>query len=266
MKFYGLFHQACGVLCALTLALALTPAVAGAQTTGGGFFSRLNDLDSKDWFVSNFRIKNPSFRTGWSRSAVWSNPADGALILSLSPTVSGANKDFVGGEVQRRQPTSYGHYEIVMTAARGEGVISSFFTYTGPYFGNPHDEIDFEFLGRDTTKVWVNRFVGGKKLPGQWLDLGFDASEDPHLYSFDWQPDSLTWSVDGRELLRVTADEVDIPALPQKIYINIWGGAEGQRNWSGVAPRAARAQARYYCMSYRPLGASTRRCSDLPGW
>ena len=41
--------------------------------------------------------------------------------------------------------TGYGRYEVVMTAAKGNGIISSFFTYTGPYFGDPHDEIDFEF-------------------------------------------------------------------------------------------------------------------------
>src|SRR6056297_2922029 len=91
-------------------------------------------------------------------------------------------QDFVGAEVQRSRRTHFGHYEVVMRAARGHGVISSFFTYTGPYFGDPHEEIDFEFLGRDPTKVWLNRFYDGEKLPGQWIELGFDASEAPHLY------------------------------------------------------------------------------------
>jgi len=264
MIFYSFFRQWRAGLCALGIAMAIYPAKVTPQTPDAGFRSQLDDLNPKDWYVSAYKIKKPSFRTLWSRDAVRFDPEDGALVLTLSPALPGTGKYFMGGEVQRRKPTFYGQYEVVMTAARGKGVISSFFTYTGPYFKAPHYEIDFEFLGRDTTKVWVNWFVDGKKLPGQWFDLGFDAAEGPHLYSFDWQPDSLSWKADGRELLRVTSDEMDIPSIPQKIYFNIWGGGEEQRKWSGTAPDNTRASARYYCVSYRPPGADTARCSDLP--
>jgi beta-glucanase (GH16 family) len=216
--------------------------------------------DADDWFVSDFAIQKESFRTRWSRQAV--RIIDGALVLPLLPAPEDDAKDFIGSEVQRRQRTLYGRYEVEMTAARGEGVISSFFTYTGPYFGDPHDEIDFEFLGRDTTKVWVNRFVDGENLPGQWIDLGFDAAEGPHLYAFEWSPEEIVWFAEGRELLRISADEMAIPSRPSKIYINIWAGNQWQRGWSGMAPDDQMAQARYYCLSYQPLGAETRQCSD----
>jgi len=216
--------------------------------------------DAEDWFVSDFAIERESFRTRWSRQAV--RIIDDALVLPLLPAPEDDAKDFIGSEVQRRPRTHYGRYEVVMTAARGEGVISSFFTYTGPFFGDPHDEIDFEFLGRDTTKVWLNRFVDGESLPGRWIDLGFDAAEGPHLYAFEWSPEEIVWFVEGRELLRISADETAIPSRPSKLYINIWAGNEGQRGWSGMAPDDQTAQARYYCMSYRPLGAETRQCSD----
>ncbi len=239
------------------------PAVSEAPV-GAGFVSDLKNLPPQDWYVSTYKVKKKSFRTLWSRDALRHDPKDGALVLTLAPALPSTGKYHASGEVQRRQPTLYGRYEVVMTAARGEGIISSFFTYTGPYFKTQHDEIDFEFLGRDTTKVWVNRFVDGKKLPGQWLDLGFDAAEGPHLYAFDWQPDSLTWFADGRELLRVTAAEADIPATPQKIYFNVWGGGKGQANWSGTAPENIRTSARYYCVSYRPPGDEGAQCADRP--
>lgn len=251
-------------ICALSMSTSVWPAKGMADAPVPGFLSRMGDLASPDWFVSNFTIQKPGFRTAWRRQAVRFDPKDGAAVLTLSPAPEGVDRDFVGGELQRRKPTLFGRYEIVMTAARGEGVISSFFTYTGSYFGTQHDEIDFEFLGRDTTKVWVNRFEDGQKLPGQWIDLGFDAAEEPHLYAFEWMPDSLAWFADGKELLRVTSAEVRIPANAQKIYLNIWGGAEAQRNWSGTAPNDTRASVRYYCLSYRPPEDAGQQCSDLP--
>ncbi|QBR38579.1 glycosyl hydrolase family protein (plasmid) [Leisingera sp. NJS201] len=249
---------------ALAVALAVLPSWAASEIQDSGFLSRMDDLDSGGWYISDFSVKKPSFRTGWSRTAVETGPEDGAVLLSLAPAPPETGKDFQGGELQWRQATRYGRYEVVMTAARGEGVISSFFTYTGPYFDDPHNEIDFEFLGRDTTKAWVNRFTDGKKLPGQWIGLGFDAAAGPHVYAFEWTEDSLAWFADGKELLRITGKEAEIPSRPQKIYLNIWGGAEAQRDWSGFAPNGIRAVARYYCVSYRPLGALGQQCSDLP--
>ena len=257
------------LISAAVVGAALLPASAQSNSeqsaTDGGFVSWLDDAHSNDWYIANFSIQRPSFRTAWRRQSVSRDSKDNAVVLSLVPAVEEAKKDFFGAEVQRKAATGYGRYEVIMTAARGNGIISSFFTYTGPYFGDPHDEIDFEFLGRDTTKVWLNRFVDGKKLPGKWVDLGFDSAEEPHLYAFDWLPDRIVWYVDGRELMRVTSDEKAIPSHPSKIYINIWGGGPAQTNWSGNAPDDSRAQARYYCVSYRPVGADTPTCGDGPG-
>lgn len=118
--------------------------------------------------------------------------------------------------------------------------------------------------GRDTTKVWLNRFVDGQKLPGRWLDLGFDAADGPHLYRLDWLPDRLIWSIDGKEFMRVTAEEADIPQHAQKIYLNIWASGPGQAAWSGDAPADTQAEAHYYCVSYVPAGAEGPMCSDAP--
>lgn len=234
----------------------------GHAEPGGAFLSRLDDLtDEQSWYLAEFAIRRESFRVAWKRNAI-SDVPDGGVNLSLIPAPSEAQKDFFGAEIQRSKRTHFGRYEVVMTAARGEGVISSFFTYTGPYFGSPHDEIDFEFLGRDTTKVWLNRFVDGEKLPGRWIDLGFDAADGPHLYALEWLPDRLIWSVDGRELMRVTDKEAAIPQTPQRIYVNIWAGGPRQRSWSGDAPDAMQAHAQYDCISYRPPGSQAPMCSQ----
>ena len=251
------------LVCGLALLLAAVGGPARAET-GETFLSTFDDLQSDNWYISNFTIKRPDFRTAWRKTGVTRPEGlDGPVMLSLLPAPPEADKDFLGAEIQHTRTTHYGRYEVVMQAARGEGVISSFFTYTGPHFGDPHDEIDFEFLGRDTTKVWVTRFADGARLPGRWIDLGFDAADGMHLYAFDWLPDRIVWYVDGVEIFRVTSEETTLPVTPGRIYINIWGGGPGQKNWSGNAPDDTQAQALYRCISFRPLGAEGTTCSDI---
>lgn len=256
------FSNAIMGVIALVTPLAADTTSNRAQTLESGFISYGDDLNSHRWYISKYNNEASWLDTVWTRDAVEYDPKDGALVLSLSPAPASTGKSYQGGEVQLRRRTSFGRYEVIMTAAPGDGVVSSFFTYTGPHFETPHDEIDFEFLGRNTTEVWLTAFVEGEKKPGQAVDLGFDATEGPHLYAFDWQPDSLTWYVDGRELLHVTAEDVPIPSLPQKIFFNIWVGGEGQHDWTGAAAENTRSSARYYCISYRPPGADTPQCSN----
>lgn len=250
--------------CAATILVVSGAAHAQEPDSGFIWFRGVTEAEGfrqGDWFTSNFTIKRPSFRTAWRRENVEIDD-NGDLFLRLNPAKPQDGKDFLGAEIQRTVKSHYGRYEVVMTAARGEGVISAFFTYTGPHFDDPHDEIDFEFLGRDTTKVWVTRFADGKRLPGKWLDLGFDAADGPHLYAFDWLEDEIIWYVDGEEIFRVTSEETTLPNTPGRVYVSIWGGGEPQKNWSGVAPDDTEAVAKYQCMSYRPVGGSNRQCSD----
>ena len=37
-------------------------------------------------------------------------------------------------------------------------------------------------------------------------DLGFDASQGFHTYGFDWQPDKITWYVDGKAVYTAYSD------------------------------------------------------------
>lgn len=218
-----------------------------------------------DWFRSNFEIRRGWIGTAWRRSnAEFSHDH---LALRLAPvTDNSTEKDFIGAEVQSRGVHGFGRYEVVMRPARAHGVISSFFTYTGPHFGDPHDEIDIEFLGRDTTRMWVLAFSGGQKLPGEFLELGFDAADAPHLYAFEWKANEIIWFVDGTEVYRVQSATPSVPRTPSKIYMNIWAGGPEQRNWSGVAPADTQAEAQYYCVSFQPTGSTAPQCSDTyPG-
>ena len=236
---------------------------AGEAVDDGAFVTDFSDLFAPDrndsGYVADFARAAEHFRTAWSKDQIRQDPQDGALVIDLVPTAEGHAKDFISGQVQVNEPRHFGRYEVVMQAAKGDGIVSSFYTYTGPWYGDPHDEIEFECLGRDTTKVWINRFVDGQRLPGKWLDLGFDAGDAPHHYAFDWQPDSLTWYVDGEEFFKIAAPEHAIPQTAGKIFVDVWAG--GEPAWVGATPADMRTAARYYCMSYRPTGSLAPTCS-----
>lgn len=147
---------------------------------------------------------------------------NGILTLSLTKNGSG----YVGAEYRSRAKFSYGYYSVSMKAAKCSGVISSFFTYTGW----PWDEIDIEFLGDDTTRVQFNYFVDGEGGHEYIYELGFDASEDFHEYGFDWQPDSITWYVDGISVYQATGV---MPSHAGQIMVNLWNVADSNASWAG---------------------------------
>ncbi len=128
---------------------------------------------------------------------------------------------YTGGEFRSHDFYSFGYYEVSMKPIKNDGVVSSFFTYTGPSDNNPWDEIDIEFLGKNTSIVQFNYFTNGKGQHEHIYELGFDASEDFHTYGFYWEADKITWYVDGVEVYSATED---IPQTPSKIMMNVWNG------------------------------------------
>ncbi|WP_368399583.1 beta-glucanase [Streptococcus anginosus] len=143
---------------------------------------------------------------------------DGLMSLKIDSDGQGG---YTGGEWRTRDYFSYGFYQVSMKPIKNPGVITSFFTYTGPSDETKWDEIDIEFLGKDTTKVQFNYFTDGKGGHEYLFDLGYDASESFHTYGFDWQEANITWYVDGKAVYTVTEN---IPETPGKIMMNAWPG------------------------------------------
>lgn len=165
------------------------------------------------------------FNCTWRKSNV--SIADGVMTLTIDNDITPALVPYSGGEYRSKGFYGYGLYEVSMKAIKNDGVVSSFFTYTGPSDNNPWDEIDVEILGKDTTKVQFNYFTDSRGNHEYMYDLGFDASEDFHTYAFEWKEDSITWYVDGEAVY--TAEE-NIPSVPGKIMMNTWPG-KGVDSW-----------------------------------
>ena len=197
------------------------------------------DVFNVVWKSHNVVYENGIMRLGITeeKASAWLNDAE-------------VEFNYTAGEARTQNYYHYGDYEVSMKPSANPGTASTFFTCTGPYdlkdgVPNPHDEIDIEFLGNDTTHVQFNFFVDGVGGNEYMYNLGFDASKEFHTYGFRWLPDSITWFVDGEPVYKVTTDTSVQPAgnirvvekLPStagRVLTNYWCGNERAWGWMGT--------------------------------
>ena len=213
------------------------------------------DVFNVVWKQHNVKYENGIMTLGITeeKASAWLN--DGEVEFS-----------YTAGEARTQNYYHYGDYEVCMKPSSNPGTASTFFTCTGPYdtkfvldengqyvlddngqrltVNNPHDEIDIEFLGNDTTHVQFNFFVNGVGGNEYMYDLGFDASEEFHTYGYRWTETSIIWYVDGKPVYKVTTDKTAtaagniriVDAIPQtagRILANYWCGNERAWGWMG---------------------------------
>ena len=214
---------------AMSALLALQPLIALAD--GASFHDGFERLDNDRWYLSdgwsNGAHQNCEWRAG---NAV---AGDGTLRLVYGPNAADANTDraFACAEVQTKERFGFGTYEARLRAVGRSGYNSAFFSYIGPTDGVPHDEIDFEVLGRDAARVQLNRYVDGKGGHEQMVPVPGGADAEFHDYAYVWEPGRLRWYVDGT-LVGEATDAATIPASPMKIFASLWAG-ETSPDWLG---------------------------------
>ncbi len=216
------------------------------------------------FFSSDGWTNGSVFNTWWSSSQV--SYDEGALTLSVAENPDGdeqSNNGYFGGEARSHQYFGYGDYEVSMKPSDAAGTASAFFTCTGSYDldenGNPNpwDEIDIEFLGKDTTQVQFNYYVDGAGGHEYWYDLGFDASEEFHDYGFRWTENYIAWFVDGVPVYKVEAsEETPLPSTPGRILMNNWVGTTEAEGWMGAYDGDGSEKAQYgsVTVSATPIG------------
>lgn len=182
---------------------------------------RFEDGHNQSIFNIAYWSNGYPFNCRWSPKSV--DFSDEVMNVSLFEE----NGTYFGGEYRTHKRYGYGYYSVMMQPIKCDGVISSFFTYTG----FPWDEIDIEFLGDDTTNVQFNYYTKGKGNHEFHYKLGFDASEGMHEYGFYWAPDSITWYVDTVPVYRAVKD---IPTTPGQILCNVWNVHPDYKSWAGL--------------------------------
>lgn len=224
------------------------------MTDSAGFIDRFKTIGT-DWYVAEYDFDHDKFDTDWRRDQIQTGISDNetGLQFHLSPHENGINR-FAGASVRRESPSHYGRYEIRMQAASGPGVVTGFFTYSGPHYGTRHDEIDIEFLGRDTRQMHVAWFVDGK-LENKFIDLGFDAAEEMVDYAFEWHPEKLRWFADDVLIFEHHAKNGPIPTVPGRLFVNLWAADPSIAQWAGEIDKDTRTKAFVEHVRFTPLGS-----------
>lgn len=235
-----------------TWGLIVAALLIGAKSMANEPFLPLDDpfhhLSKTEWHVADYAFSHPSFDTDWTPNNI---RLSGGLHLSLTPK-SGAKNRFDGASIRRSTRSQFGRYDVRIRPARGAGVITGFFTYTGPHYGTRHDEIDIEFLGKDTTKMQAAWFVDGV-LQSRMIDLGFDAADQARRYSFEWWPDRLRWYVEDKLVLEIDRDTAPLPTEPSYLFANIWAADPSIAAWAGLAAPDTKASAYIGAVAFTPL-------------
>ncbi|RKO95845.1 concanavalin A-like lectin/glucanase, partial [Caulochytrium protostelioides] len=158
-----------------------------------------------------------------------------------------------GVRVAHTRPVLYGRYSAAITAPKSAlgGVVTTFITMS-----DVKDEIDWEIVGQSATTAQSNIFYRGIEevgIHGGTHALG-GATSATHVYTIDWKPDVLTWSVDGKvvrterrsesqrdsELTRAKFPDGPVqwyPNTPSIIQFSVWDGGDqpsaGTATWAG---------------------------------
>lgn len=217
------------------LALAETggcaqPPAAGQTAPGNSFHDEFDKLNARRWYISN----------GWSNGAIQGCTWDarrvtvksGVLSLSISP----ADAQSPGcAEIRTHERLGYGTYEARLKTAKGSGLNSAMFTYSGKPLTPVHDEIDFEFLGKLDSSVQLNYFQNGKGGRETLPDLHFDPAAEFHDYAFEWYPEHIRWFVDGKLVREASAHP--LPSTSGQFFLTLWMGGIPANNWLGAVDR-----------------------------
>lgn len=217
-----------------TLAIAAIFACAAgtvhAVEGGESFLEEFDELASDRWYVSDGWSNGDHQNCTWSKDQV--SVEDGVLSLGFA-TEGYKDRDNVCGEVQTHERYGYGTYEVRMKAVEGSGLNTGFFTYIGPVHKKPHDEIDFEVLGKDPSRVQVNQYVDGKNVGDEELvEVPGGAASEFNDYAFVWEEGRIAWYVNG-ELVHEATDPDKLPSHASKIYLSLWG-SDTLTSWMGA--------------------------------
>lgn len=272
------------------------PLAATTHLPATAFDDYLNAEDSARWCKSGpWANTDPAFDTSWDNTPNHIDFLTTPGFLTLTLTDFGADtshpcspssgncfgKSFASGEYRTNCFYGYGTYEATFQTAspRGDGLVTSFFVYTGApdgtilYGGQDwHDEIDIEILGRapDPSKqqeaqcsatdslMQTNYFVKGDGTNHEHIIcLPFDASAGLHTYRFVWSPNKLEFYYDpstnpsaAYTVNRVPSD-APWPSQPGRIIVNTWAGSLNVANWLGAfsyqgSPRQAQYDEIHY--------------------
>jgi len=151
----------------------------------------------------------------------------------------------------------FGQVEVIMRAATGTGIISSVVLQSEDL-----DEVDWEWMGGNTTHVETNYF-------GKGNTTSFDRAiyypvVNPqdiwHNYTVDWTAEKIDWYIDGNVVRTLKYGDANkghnFPQTPCNVRLGIWPGGDpsqpnGTIEWAGGLTDYENAPYTMYVQSVR---------------
>ncbi|MCQ2108542.1 MAG: family 16 glycosylhydrolase [Fibrobacter sp.] len=170
-----------------------------------------------------------------------------AFSIAAIAAASVMAKDYSGAELYTADTWMYGKFEARMMMAAGSGTVSSMFLYhNDSYIGcdEPWVEVDIEILGKDPNEFQSNIITGNGPAEGCPDKKQYSEKLHPmspavnstyHTYGMEWTPDYVSWTIDGVEVRRTKAGEVnanghdqvaELRLKPQGLRFNLWASEE----------------------------------------
>jgi hypothetical protein len=152
--------------------------------------------------------------------------SNGVLSLAVDHRADGWYADLIDTKASWTQ--LYGTFSARIKIPKGQGLWPAFWSYfagsgtqaeidTMEVCGGPKDGPPASVL--HTTVYWSARDSQGHETPT------VDLSSDFHVYSVDWRPDHVTFSLDGTPVFTVT-DPQHIPAVPLPLILDLGVGGD----------------------------------------
>ena len=234
------------LLVACALAVTAAPALAAKPVrkppaVAAGFLDHFNSFDSSRWSRADGWTNGSPFDNAWSADHAVLEA--GRLDLRLDDQAM-LGEPYTSGELRTNGFYGYGCYEASFKPIARPGVVTSLFTFAGPYDngGNGrHNEIDIEFLGNQPRRVQLNFWTNDDAYASRnevLVDLWFDPTAAYHRYGFRWTAAGIEWFVDG-QLVYAASDRPDNPTPKvadslQRIMVNAWPVDGTASGWAGT--------------------------------
>ncbi len=151
------------------------------------------------------------------------------VVESYNPTAF----SFYGTDLRSNQSFALGTGIHITVRAKMNtttpGIVGGIFLYAlKPGSTTYHDEIDFELLTNlpngAQTNIYSNEKLGTGNV--QFVPYTSGSITDYHTYEIKWQPDQVSWFIDGN---LVRTDTSYVPAGPMNFHLNIWVPDPGWR-------------------------------------
>jgi hypothetical protein len=146
---------------------------------------------------------NPALGSNATFSFLDQSPSDKIWNTTAGPMNYGAGGAEFTVKARGQSPTIqsnfyifFGTVSVVMRAARGQGIISSIVLESDDL-----DEVDWEFMGGNTTHVESNYFGKGDTSTYDraiYHPLTFVPQDDYHNYTTHWTAEKFEWWIDGQ--------------------------------------------------------------------